>query len=193
MQTHIMQILANSDADYLFLAALCGLKGLAFERGSPTASGLAQLKWKQSTITGLETAALGLETLLPEPGLFPNGNAGMPIALMHWRTAMLDSDNLQAQQANLLLIDRQLQDGRDFLQGSKAGFADLCAFSWADKHLTSNGAARLNHWAVRMRDYAETVGTKTCADLNSTTFNDPILCLHIDQDSGHAHLTSTLA
>lgn len=188
-----MQILAQNDADYLFLAALCGLKGLAFERGERSKANPSGLKWGKSAMVGLEAAALGLDALKPEPGLFPNGNAGMPIALMHWRATMLACINPEKIAANLLLIDRQLNDGRVFLQGPKAGFADLCSFSWAAPHISTNASHHLKQWGTRMNGYAKQPGQQRCSELNTMNFMDAALSLREDEANGHWILTSSFA
>lgn len=183
-----MQIMSESKADYAFLSALCGLKGVGFHRAQGSTSAEPTLKWGASTIIGLEAAALGLELLAPTPGLFPNGNAGMPIALMHWRHAMLSCDDSQKRATNLLLIERQMADGRDFLQGHKAGFADLCAYSWA-KFDVAAGSPLLG-WCERMMVLSNTQDGTDCPSLEGVVIKDQALSL--SRDGGQLILTANL-
>lgn len=80
-----------------------------------------------------------IEGINDENSIFPNGNKGMPIALKYWSEAFL-GDGMSGVNINthLSLISRQLDDGRDFLQGSKAGLADI--FSYAPIHILSQQA-----------------------------------------------------
>lgn len=59
--------------------------------------------------------------------LFPNGNRGMPLALLSWARAA-ETGGAAAFESAVGLIDRQLADGRPFLQGDAAGLADAASF-----------------------------------------------------------------
>lgn len=89
---------------------------------------------------GNERILIDLDERFPWPTIFPNGNRGMPLALSTWsrRFAALGSaiGRGRAEEAtlrlelaaNMDLIERQMSDGRDFLQGAEAGLADFQAF-----------------------------------------------------------------
>ncbi|MEM8798654.1 MAG: hypothetical protein AAGF15_01105 [Pseudomonadota bacterium] len=58
--------------------------------------------------------------------LFPNGNRGMPLALSHWvHRVANEARTHRATGVHLALIERQISDGRPFLQGDRLGLVDL--------------------------------------------------------------------
>lgn len=154
--TFIIECRANAQVDQLFLALCCKHKNLAaksFETDDQNPS----LKWANNHIIGAAAVCLFLEASIAEPSLFPNGNIGMPVALLHWRqsVATIPARNITAILANGLLISRQLEDGRPFLQGPLPGLTDICAASWSipHKHLFGNDHI-LMRWIERMQTIA---------------------------------------
>lgn len=143
---------AKTPEDKVFLALCCSHKNLAVnvvktEETSPS------IKWPGSQVVGAAAICLLLEAAVPEPSLFPNGNIGMPVALLHWLQSMkkATAQNEETLKANAFLIARQLEDGRPFLQGSSPGLADICAASWLLPHQTmSTRNQTLVSWARRM-------------------------------------------
>jgi hypothetical protein len=102
-----------------------------------------------------------LERHSPEPSLFPNGNRGMPIALKYWSEQFLaDGEDADAVEGHLSLIARQMEDGRDFLQGGEPGLADILSFApvvilknrgVAIMELITENPSLVN-WCQRMQD-----------------------------------------
>ncbi len=119
----------------LFLALCCSQKQLAAKPVESDEQNLT-LQWHGNRVVGAAAICLYLEASIPDPGLFPNGNIGMPVALLHWWQSMkqIPTENQAALLANGTLISRQMQDGRPFLQGPSAGLADICAASWCIPH-----------------------------------------------------------
>ncbi len=90
-----------------------------------------------------------LEAWRPEPTLFPNGNRGMPLALVPWAVQSAIGGGHRAAQA---LIDRQLADGRTFLQGGSPGLADAASFAaLGGGQIKVSGAPLVAAWFNRMR------------------------------------------
>lgn len=133
----------TSGPDYHRLASILALKTLPWKRlaGFPEGldallnpnSGLPVMQYGQCFFEGSMIATLALEQLLPEHSLFPNGNNGMPLALVWWSDAFYN-DISSSKGPNLLcqhctLIARQLSDGRDYLQGAEPGLADVHSFA----------------------------------------------------------------
>jgi len=116
------------------------LDGDAAERwrravGTPTA-----LQLGAEFHVGAEAILDLLEEVSPDPTFFPNGNRGMPLALAFWSAEfyrigsakLAAADERGAIEATISqagLIERQLADGRDYLQGPLPGIADLEAYS----------------------------------------------------------------
>lgn len=147
---------ANKPEDHLFLALCCGHKKLAAKPHETHGHDLS-LDWSGNQVTGAAAICLFLEASIPEPSLFPNGNIGMPVALLHWRQSMkkIPAENHAALIANGQLISRQMNDGRPFLQGPAPSLADICAASWCIPHrnLFLNDKTLIS-WADRMQAIA---------------------------------------
>lgn len=140
--------------DYWLLTLACALKGMVITKHTEQAGTPSALSWAGGTVVGPAAVLLFLEASVPNPSLFPNGNVGMPLALLHWRahTANIDANNNSALQANAHLVTRQLMDGRPFLQGDSAGLADLVGASWIlAKEEALSGDAILDSWMQRMK------------------------------------------
>jgi len=144
---------ANRPEDKLFLALCCGHKKITTKQ-IETDNQTLSLKWADIQIMGPAAACLYLEAIIPTPSLFPNGNMGMPLALLHWWQSMikLPAGNEAVLIANSLLISRQMKDGRPFLQGPSPGLADISAASWCipHQHLFENDTS-LSLWIERMQ------------------------------------------
>ena len=125
----------NRQEDQLFLELCCSHKKLAAKPVKNDEQTFS-LQWPGNRVIGAAAICLYLEASIPEPSLFPNGNIGMPVALLHWRQSMMaiPTTNETALTANGLLISRQMEDGRPFLQGPSPGLADICAASWCIPH-----------------------------------------------------------
>lgn len=119
----------------LMMRKLLALKGLAYGIGAPTGLGgpgpeTAWLQWGRRIFAGPVLAAVAIEAAAATPTLFPNGNQGMPLALLLWSAAAAPRAlaNADSRRAHSALIARQLVDGRAFLQGPHAGLADAAAW-----------------------------------------------------------------
>lgn len=147
---------ANSPEDKSFLALCCGHKKITAKH-TETGNQTLSLKWADIQIIGPAAVCLYLEAIIPAPSLFPNGNIGMPMALIHWWQSMkkIPPSNEAALIANSLLISRQMEDERPFLQGPSPGLADICAASWciAHKHLLLNDNILLP-WIDRVQAFS---------------------------------------
>lgn len=143
---------ATKPEDKIFLALCCSHKNLTAKPVEDHGDG-PSLTWSGNHVVGAAAICLVLEAAIPEPSLFPNGNIGMPIALLHWMQSMKNTTarNTEYLTANSHLISRQLGDGRPFLQGSSLGLADICAASWCllCKNLFA-GDQTLAAWISRM-------------------------------------------
>lgn len=158
----MIRLLTSSVEDDILLTSACALKRLAYRKVIRPPEDPATMEWHSGRASGLAAILLVLESAIPTPSLFPNGNIGMPVALLHWRAKMIQSNKDMPQniRANAALITRQLNDGRAFLQGNTAGLADLCAASWLMPRgslLASDTA--LDVWFERMTDLAQKQGT----------------------------------
>lgn len=122
----------STEEDRLLLTFACSLKHIPVSHEEITAPGNPTLSWQGGQADGTAAALLVIEASVPSPSLFPNGNIGMPLALLHWRSSMMNTTPADTDiiQSNAELVSRQISDGRDFLQGSKPGLADLCSASW---------------------------------------------------------------
>lgn len=89
---------------------------------------------------GAEPIIEALERIQPKPTFFPNNNRGMPIALAFWARVFYSAvhELLTAGESEAAvkvtithadLVERQIADGRAFLQGPTAGLADLHGYS----------------------------------------------------------------
>lgn len=133
----------TSGPDYHRLASILALKTVPWKRptGFPKAldahlnpnSDLPVMQYGQCFFEGSMIATLALEQLLPEHSLFPNGNNGMPLALVWWSDAFYNDISSSKGSALLrphcTLIARQLSDGREYLQGAEPGLADVHSFA----------------------------------------------------------------
>lgn len=99
----------------------------------------ACLQYGRHIYAGCALAILAIDRLHPEPGLFPNGNRGMPLALDVWSdvAAARGIASAKAFAAHAALIARQLEDGRSWLQGERPGLADIEAWSFLDMCLST--------------------------------------------------------
>lgn len=142
----------TSGPDYHRLATILALMTVPWTRSAGFPKGLEAhlnpnrylpvMQYGQCFFEGSMIATLALEQLLPEHSLFPNGNNGMPLALVWWSDAFYN-DILSSKDSILLrqhctLIARQLSDGRDYLQGAEPGLADVHSFAPL-KTLSVNG------------------------------------------------------
>lgn len=101
----------------------CRALGEFIESGYPVI--LAGTEGALGWVAGLDL----LEAVKPEPGLFPNGNRGMPIALGFWSEQAAGAPVPKGiPNPHAGLISRQLEDGRQFLQGPVPGLADVESF-----------------------------------------------------------------
>lgn len=122
----------STEEDQLLLTFACGLKHIPVSHEEGAAPGKPVLAWKGGQADGAAAALLVTEASVPNPSLFPNGNIGMPLALLHWRSTMMNTDPVETDiiLSNAELVARQMADGRDFLQGREPGLADICSASW---------------------------------------------------------------
>lgn len=128
---------------------LAAIKGLAPPRlreeekdGAVPAGEPFVLTLGRDRVLGPLVLALLVEADRAEPTLFPNGNRGMPLALLTWaRVARRTRGKRLA--AHLELVRRQLADGRDFLQGAAPGLADAASALVVGAALQTAGSAQL--------------------------------------------------
>lgn len=115
------------------------LKGVPFvlvdelpEFGPVDMPATACLQYGRHVYVGSALGVLALDALHPEPDLFPNGNRGMPLALDIWSdvAASRGIASATAFAAHAALVARQLEDGRNWLQGVRPGLADIEAWSF---------------------------------------------------------------
>ncbi|MBO6505877.1 MAG: hypothetical protein JJ850_02350 [Kordiimonadaceae bacterium] len=147
-------------------------------------------------VRGAAACLLAIEAAVPSPSLFPNGNVGMPVALLHWQRSMAatPSSSSGAVLANAELITRQMHDGRPFLQGEHAGLADIASASWLlPKKEQLPEQHSLLPWLDRMAAIAEadsngpmTLRTSQLRDLEHHGI------LHIEARDGVSHVSSPL-
>ncbi len=134
---HEMPVFVSSGDDVASVAIRLALaiKGVEFKAGDkPPLEGTPALYADNSWHVGFIAILDALEQYVAQPSLFPNGNRGMPIALKYWSdqfladgmTADYDADIMRG---HLSLIARQMEDGRDFLQGHEPGLADILSFA----------------------------------------------------------------
>ena len=135
----------------------------------------AGIRFHNGQVLGLHACILAIEALKPKPSLFPNGNIGMPVALIHWYRSMTDKQS--ASPANILanteLIMRQMQDGRPFLQGELPGLADIVSAAWLipqRKHLPTDHAAFV--WLDRMEELANPANHSGALSLGVEAFKE---------------------
>ncbi len=149
----MVQTATCSAEDRWLVSLACSLKGLKADHVQSETDSLPVLAWEDGTVTGAAAIILYLEASITDPSLFPNGNMGMPLALLHWRDTMKSSDKSDDSklEANAQLITRQLADGRLFLQGSQPGLADICCASWLMPRRASLGNEHpLQPWLRRI-------------------------------------------
>ena len=104
----------------------------------------------QTVILGEAACLLVLEENIPTPSFFPNGNKGMPIALSHWRDRMFEQNDETTLKAQVGLVMRQMDDGRDFLQGPNVALADIHSAAWVMDKPAVHGVAGVAAWLDRM-------------------------------------------
>ncbi len=149
----MIRLLTSSVEDDILLTSACALKQLSYHKMTPKPEDPATMEWDGGRASGLAAILLVLESAAPTPSLFPNGNVGMPLALLHWRAKMIQTtaDTPDSIHANAALVSRQMNDGRTFLQGNAAGLADLCAASWLIPRRSSLACdPALDGWLDRM-------------------------------------------
>ena len=142
-----------------------GIKSVPWQRSEGLASSMASSAAIQTgdvTILGEPACIILLEDTIAEPSLFPNGNRGMPMALAHWRdniSTMSDSRSLKAHAA---LVLRQIDDGRDYLQGPNPSLADVNSAAWIFETGLENEEETspiLKAWCQRMRTFLKPLDT----------------------------------
>ncbi len=119
--------------------------------------GSAALALGDVAVVGETAVLIAVDRLWSPFSLFPNGNRGMPIGLVHWRDAAYAAVKTGATDsvlAHAQLVARQLHDGRTFLQGDAPSLADVHAAAWmldpaAQRILGKDH--RLGEWCARMR------------------------------------------
>lgn len=145
----------STPEDKWLLTLACGVKSLAWQQTNSTNG--PSLTHGNITVAGPAACILFLDTLIPSPSLFPNGNVGMPLALLHWARVMaaVESKDETRLLANAELVSRQMHDGRDFLQGDKPGLADIVSASWLLPHQDIVAQdSLLTPWLNRMQTLA---------------------------------------
>lgn len=128
-----------------------------------------------STLWASELAVVdALETLIPEPTIFPNGNRGMPLALLWWSNAFADTDKADQWHAHVALIDRQLADGRNFLQGAKAGLADVYASAGLESATSALASAGDNGFSPTISRWRRRVAALGDGERSVITVNEAL-------------------
>lgn len=191
----MIQVAASNEFDWLFLELCCAVKGFATER---TAGHRPSMQLANGRVVGLAASAIALEALAPTPSLFPNGNIGMPLALIEWSKTKSDlSGGATAHlTANVDLIDRQLADGRSFLQGEQPGLADVCSAAWVmPRRQTLQVPATTLSWLDRMLalcSHAENNTQSPRIDENTHAALAASALLRISEADGEPLVFSTL-
>lgn len=149
---------STTEEDRLIIALACAIKFINIEVAAADEGPFPRLNWADTQVTGAAAVLLALEAGVPTPSLFPNGNIGMPLALLHWRAHMasIAPSSAGILQANAELVARQMADGRPYLQGNAPGLADICAGSWImPKQNTLSSNKVLDAWLKRLTTLAE--------------------------------------
>ena len=128
---------------------LAAIKGLAPPR-LPEAEGHGDvpqgepfvLTLGRDRVIGPLVLALLVEAHRPQPTLFPNGNRGMPLALLTWARVARRARGPRLA-GHLELVRRQLADGRAFLQGAAPGLADAACALVVGAAISTAAGARL--------------------------------------------------
>lgn len=195
----MIRITTHSLEDYWLLSMACSLKQLQVQFAESSTSQSPMMEWSAGSVTGAAAILLYLEASLPEPGLFPNGNIGMPLALLYWRRAMsaATAENTATLMANARLVTRQLDDGRSYLQGDQPGLADLCSGSWLmPKRDLLEPDHPMQPWLGRLSALQHVGSVKDAQSLVGTTelgnMDDYTDLLHIDRNSQPPAITSPL-
>lgn len=149
--------------------------GIKQQLHSVEKSDRAELRFDNGQVEGLSACILAIEALKPEPSLFPNGNIGMPVALIHWFQSL--TAQTSASSANILanaeLIMRQMHDGRPFLQGKLPGLADIVSAAWLipqREHLPADHSAL--PWIERMERLANSLHHSEGLSLDVEAFKE---------------------
>lgn len=177
------------------LSLSCGVKKLSFaEKAGTSRVGIC---FEGYEVLGQAASLLVLEALAPAPSLFPNGNLGMPLALLHWQEtmALIATYDTEVLTANAELIVRQMHDDRPYLQGDSPGLADIASASWLlPKREALSLSQQLHDWLDRMTSHVPSHSAET-PTLN-TTPNFAALesqgLLEIYRGDGPALITSPL-
>lgn len=157
----MVSVTFTSPEEKWLLKLTLGLKGIsssAWRQAKETSISLPGCQ-----VRGATACLLVLECLAPNPSLFPNGNMGMPVALLHWQRSMaqVSMSAMDCILANAELIGRQLHDGRAFLQGDQPGLADIASASWLlSKNKQLSEGHKLAPWLKRMAEIGDAGGSK---------------------------------
>lgn len=171
-----------------------------------------------------------LERRYPEPSLFPNGDAGLGMALSHWSDTaffepgaglsmgvntelpepllkdrkaffeFMDFDCLGEElphlytqlRAQASLVDRQLADGRAFVNGQHAGWSDICAYFplWMARANVAPSAqvlarfTQLPAWEKRMAalGHGDRHDIEAALAWEEAAQAEPEVCVRVDED-----------
>jgi hypothetical protein len=129
--------------DYYRLMTILALKEVSWQHSSNLPAVVRQslksdctlpvMQYGNNYFEGSMIATLALEQIQPAHSLFPNGNKGMPLALGWWSDAFYrdvsSSENPVLLHRHCTLISRQLDNGREYLQGGEPGLADVHSYS----------------------------------------------------------------
>ncbi len=191
----MISIAFTNPEEKCLLSLSCGIKNLAFTEKAGTSR--VGIYFDGHEVLGQAACLLVLEALAPAPSLFPNGNLGMPLALLRWQETMASvaPHNTKVLTANAELIVRQMHDGRSYLQGDSPGLADIVSASWLlPKREALSISQQLNDWLDRMTSHVSSHSAETCTF--KTTPNLAALqsqgLLEVGRGDGPALITSPL-
>lgn len=142
-----------------------GIKSVAWKRQQGLAKCMASSAAIQTngvTMLGELACIILLEDTIAEPSLFPNGNRGMPMVLAHWRDTISTMSDSRSLTAHAALVLRQIDDGRDYLQGPNPSLADINSAAWileTDLESAPSSSVMLTSWCKRMRSLLEIKGS----------------------------------
>lgn len=194
----MISLKASTEIDACFVDTCCSIKGLAVScessatPGTAIATTMPVMSYKNIQVRGLASIILAIEAMKPQPSLFPNGNIGMPLGLLHWRNKMLaEKHNPKHIQANAQLIERQLSDSRLYLQGALPGLADAIAMSWLlPLKAKVKTDAVLSNWLARMERIMTKLPPSTAEKISlndwvSRLKLEPLLKINSSEDNKH--------
>lgn len=134
--------------------------------------GSVVLDYDNVFILGETAVMIAVDRLWSPFSLFPNGNRGMPIGILHWRDAARDAARtgaLQSVIAHAGLVKRQMHDGRRYLQGDDPSLADVHAAAWMlepDARRVITEPENLIDWRDRMQAFVGAGKSPTEAPLS---------------------------